>query len=50
VRPLEDHSLTTKLVNDWLARLADDTDYVDDPNERTRLRDARTASLQRLPR
>ena len=47
---LEDRSLTTRVTNDWLARLADHTDQTDDPAERARLRDARTALLQRLRR
>jgi transcriptional regulator with XRE-family HTH domain len=47
---LEDRSLTTRVTNDWLARLADHTDQTDDPADRARLRDARTALLQRLRR
>jgi transcriptional regulator with XRE-family HTH domain len=47
---LEDQTLTTRLVNDWLARLTDLSNHVDDPDERARLRDARTTLLRRLPR
>ena len=43
---LADPSLTRRIVDDWLARLIDD---VADPDERARLRTARTTLLQRLP-
>jgi transcriptional regulator with XRE-family HTH domain len=45
---LGDQSLTTRVVNDWLARLAEETGRVADPDEKGRLRDARRALLQRL--
>ena len=47
---LADPPVTTKLVDDWLARLADHVRRVHDPDERRRLRDARTTLLQHLPR
>jgi transcriptional regulator with XRE-family HTH domain len=47
---LEDHILTARVVNDWLTRLAEHTEGVDDPDERARLRDARRTLLARVPR
>jgi transcriptional regulator with XRE-family HTH domain len=47
---LADHSLTRRVVDEWLVRLGGHLDDVADPDERARLRDARTTVLHRLAR
>jgi transcriptional regulator with XRE-family HTH domain len=47
---LLDAPVTATLVNDWLARLAEHARHVHDPDERRRLREARTNLLHHLPR
>jgi transcriptional regulator with XRE-family HTH domain len=45
-----DQPVTSKIVDEWLARLTDDLADIVDPDERARLRDARTRVLRRQRR
>jgi transcriptional regulator with XRE-family HTH domain len=43
---LDDKTLTTTIVDDWLGQLTELSEHIHDPGERTRLRHARATLLQ----